>query len=79
MTNGRSNTTDCSALRVVHGLDWVGLDWLGLGQDFSVFGGLGWVQIFPLVMGWVSQLMGGLDRVVSHNMDPRTTLSALLV
>ena len=21
----------------------VGLDWLGLGRDFSVFGGLGWV------------------------------------
>jgi len=23
---------------------WVGLDWVGLGRDFSVFGGLGWVH-----------------------------------
>jgi len=23
---------------------WVGLGWVGLGQDFSVFGGLGWVH-----------------------------------
>ena len=22
---------------------WVGLGWVGLGRDFSVFGGLGWV------------------------------------
>ena len=22
---------------------WVGLDWVGLGRDFSVFVGLGWV------------------------------------
>ena len=22
---------------------WVGLGWVGLGQDFSVFGGFGWV------------------------------------
>ena len=22
---------------------WVGLGWIGLGQDFSVFGGLSWV------------------------------------
>jgi len=23
---------------------WVGLGWVGLGRDFSVFGGLGWVH-----------------------------------
>jgi len=23
---------------------WVGFGWVGLGQDFSVFGGLGWVH-----------------------------------
>jgi len=23
---------------------WVGLGWVGFGQDFSVFGGLGWVH-----------------------------------
>jgi len=33
--------------------------------------GSGWVQIFPLVVGWVSQLMGWVG---SHKMDPRTTL-----
>jgi len=34
--------------RVVHGLGWpmgwVGLGLVGLGRDFSVFGGLGWVH-----------------------------------
>jgi len=30
--------------RVVHGSGYVGLDWVGLGRDFSVFGGLGWVR-----------------------------------
>jgi len=26
------------------GLGWVGLGWVGVGRDFSVFGGLGWVE-----------------------------------
>ena len=34
-------------IRVVHGLGqptgWVGLGWIGLGRDFLIFGGLGWV------------------------------------
>jgi len=33
------------ANRVVHGLGWP-IGWVGLGQDFSVFGGLSWV-------GWI--------------------------
>jgi len=30
--------------KVVHGSGYVGLDWVGLCRDFSVFGGLGWVN-----------------------------------
>jgi len=41
-------TGTCSHSRVVHGLGrpagWVGLDWVGLGRDFAVFDGLGWVE-----------------------------------
>jgi len=29
--------------RVVHGLGWVD-PWVGLGRDFSVFGGFGWIH-----------------------------------
>jgi len=37
---------------------------------------LGWVQILPLVMGWVGlgQSADGLGRIGSHKMEPWTTL-----
>ena len=28
---------------MTHGLGWVELGWVGLGRDFSVLGGFGWV------------------------------------
>ena len=38
--------------------------------------GLGWVQMFPLVVGWVGwgQSADGLGWIGSHKMDPWTTL-----
>jgi len=44
----------------------VGLDWIGSG----------WVQIFPLVKGWIGlgQSADGLGWIGSHKMDPWTTL-----
>jgi len=33
----------CPWVGLTHGLGWVGLVWVGLGRDFSVFGGLGWI------------------------------------
>ena len=74
----RRNTS--LAYRAVLSMDWVdpsvGLGWVGLGQDFSVFGGLGLVQIFPLVVGLVGlgQSADGLGWIGSHKMDPWTTL-----
>jgi len=45
--------------------------WVGLTH------GLGWVEIFPLVVGWVGlgQSADGLGWIGSHEMDPWTTLS----
>jgi len=41
--------------------------------------GSGWVQFFPLVVGWVGlgQSDDGLGWIGSHEMDPRTTASAI--
>jgi len=43
--------------------------------------GLGWVQIFSLVVGWLGLGLSGdgLGSVGSHKVDPWTTLSARIV
>jgi len=32
---------------------WVGFGWVGLDRDFSVFGGLDWVGLGPLLLFFI--------------------------
>jgi len=52
-------------------LGWVGLGWVGLGRDFSVFGGLGWVEsttekVLKILKDYVNAFKARLDKIWFH-------------
>jgi len=49
----------------------VGLGWVGLGRDFSVFGGLGWVRstitkVIKILKNYFNAFKARLDKIWLH-------------
>jgi len=60
----------CPWVGLTHGLGWVGLGRVGLGRDFSVFGGLGWVhykKVLKIGKDYLNAFKARLDKIWFHH------------